>query len=400
MAGNSNKFGETLEYRLATSVVAHIGLSDPTLGLHPGKAKNFICDTLVRPLFLDDLLGHCFYAAAQSADTAAERFFSAVLERPITPVRGVAVTKAHELLTARLALMSGRPAWRGASLSAAAPESCGPTPFDPAVRLLGKRLRDLTAARGAGPFLTLTNGATSPLPAVMTLWEALTLPPVGFVMPQTTAERAAFVFMLTAALENADRHWRELVRAGLVPPNDWLEATSVNTLRKLNRFRLLAGPEPTAESLAAAWMLSPVPGFNSYDELLKSPLWRRSIHQGWRIGAFGVDDPGRATRASIPIEETEERPPPEAHSDEAMGEKFDILLQEGVIDGVEHGLFVGVLAGRTLQQLAKDPAVKARLAASGESIQTYVKKLSDRVADHAATRENGAYVGEESGDDQ
>lgn len=416
MADTSKKYGQTLEYRLATAIVAHIGLSDPGIGLHAGKAKNFICDTLTRPPFVDELLGHCFYANAQSADTAAERFFTAVLERPIALVRNAAAAKTHQLLTLRMALMSGRPAWGDASLpepptepptentsaentSANAPEPSSVVPFDPALRLLGVRLRALTAARGAGP--TATVGATKlPLPSALSVWEALILPPVGLFVPETTAERAKFVFILTVALEGADRHWRELVRAGLVPPNDWLEATSVNTLRKLNRFRVLAGPEPTEGTLAAAWSASPVPGFKNYEEVLESPLWRRSVHQGWRSGAFGVDDPGRAKGAFIPIEEAEERPPPEAHSDDAMREKFDILLQDGVIDDVEHGLFVGVLAGRSLQQLAKDPAVKARLAESGESIETYVKKLGVRVAEHAAARDDGFYTGEESGDDE
>lgn len=314
--------GRTLEYALALRIVTHIGLSDPAIGLDVSRARNFLCDTLTRPPYDHELLGHHLYPHAQSIDSAADSFFSAVFERPIQVVRGEPRTKTHALLTARLACMSGQPAWRGAALTDLPPDDGrkGKTvqPFDPRLRMLQMRLAPLTAARGVGPGLRVGN-LTLPLPAELSVWEAVALPPVAFHVPQSTSDRAQFLFALTAAFENAARPWKELVRAGLVPPGDWLESTKTNTIRALNQFRVLATTPPRA-LMEEAWTRHPVPGVATLDLFLDSPLAKRR-------GAVVIDptrepDPllaaqGAAAAAFFHWAETQAGPPGTAQLDAA-----------------------------------------------------------------------------------
>lgn len=391
----TGKTGETPEYRLAARIVAHIGLSDPALGLSAVAAKAFICDTLTREPDAAALLRHDLYPNAQPVEEAAESYFAAVFERPISPVRGEPATKAHELLTVRLARMSGQRAWRDMALTEK-PVPDAVLLFDPALRLLARRLRALTGERGPGPGLQ-SGDLTLTLPKQLTLWEAVALPPAAFLPPDNTGDRVTFLFVLTAAFENAARHWKELLAAGLVPPGHWLEGTTVNQLRKLNAFRREIEGGASAED---AWAtVGGVPKFDGPRQVMDSDLWRRSLHQGWRVGEFGADDPERTASGFIPTEDGQESAAMNTTPDDRLLDMLEALRLDGVIDDLDAKLFAALVQGRTLRELAGNAPFKERIAAINVSVDDYAKELCNRVTAHLAARAGGENEIEEDGHD-
>ncbi|WP_085552398.1 hypothetical protein [Azospirillum agricola] len=338
---------------------------------------------LGQPPLLDELVGHPLFAGTMPPEQAARAFLESVIHAPVTLTGGDQVSAAHRLLAEIVRLAPGLASPVAPALTDQPPANATVVSLNPVLRMLILRLRPLLAEHGPGPGLTVGAFAL-PLPKLISPWDALSVPPGPLAAPATPADAIRLIDVLTDALESKGRHWKELKDAGLVPPHHWFDTTSANQIKALNKFRRTAeeiaektgGHTNDTKILEAAWEKVKVPRFASPQEVVRSPLWKHAVRQGWRVGTTSAVDTD-----AIPIREADTE---EDMTPELFDERLARLEKDGILDPLDARLLRGLMSGASLGDLAKDKDVKTRLKERDLTIMEYMKDLVAHVHKAAA----------------
>lgn len=372
----------------------------------------FLVDTLAgqrgpqSARYLETLAGHALTEGRISPEQAAQTYFERVIDRPLHLARANLCHKGHELLLALCRRGADR-RWAGARLvrsdavdvsAAPADASAAATPGAPAdFAATAARLAcapcglspgnpaAATRAR-AGPLALESGGARAEVPEELSLWRAMLAAPRP-LRPVAGEAWLEFRNTVIQAFEAANAPYATLLSLGLWPA-DWDGALSAHAARQLSVF-LAALRE--ADGLASlpewrkAWAEKRrVPGYGSADDLWRSPLGARlrsPVRE--RTVALAAPPPEAAEPEARSAE------PPAQDEDGAAEERmlepadFERLLgkcrEGGCIDDLEAWLFIRLRQGESAARLAKNAAVRSRLAERSLTMAAWLDDVGRRV---------------------
>jgi hypothetical protein len=290
------------------------------------------------PRYVEGLVGFWSYPPPNDAEDAADFYFDAVLQRPISARRGEPTTADH---LAELMASHGLRA----------------------------------AAAGKGERST---------------WNALT--GAGGRIRRFKPQEKLFELSnrILKCLDAVNRPYAEVLRLGLCP-KEWLsgdDAVGVNTLKAANAFLKAlkeamggeVGRRPTAEELDLAFAKAPVPGFKTAQEFAAEP-----------IGAALLTRLAGLDQTYLVSYEAHENSPLEAMESEAdeplMGAEeaqpyLAAAVAAGALSAAEGELLKAIMSGRDLMSAMGDNlALRRRLKQEfGGDVAAYVDELSTRTA--------------------
>ncbi|MEQ8965404.1 MAG: hypothetical protein RID91_06240, partial [Azospirillaceae bacterium] len=341
---------------------------------------------LARPQNRQGLLGHGLYSDRMTADEAALRYFEAVLERRLSPVRRETATAAHRFYQA---LCQRHPSDRLAEAEIVECASDGATPLvaDESLRALRRRLEAACAEEAADepgrerPAVALAApaGPALPLPRRMSLWDAIRLAPSPVRSLPPGAPFNRFCSATIKLLESVNRPFAEFVALGLCP-FDWLDAVPVNQARGINRFlKTLRAGAPAAAGddrgrWQAAWDHAPVPGFGGFEAFWRSDI-AAALRQARPPETPGVDHPDNPDEDADPrfLDET------------AFEQHLAALGAAGVVDPVSRRVFRELYDGARLADLAAADWVRAEARRRDQAPETMIRAMAEAALAHART---------------
>ena len=290
------------------------------------------------PRYVEGLVGLWSYPPPNDAEDAADFYFDAVLQRPISARRGEPTTADH--------------------------------------------LAELMAAHG----LRLAGAAAGE----RTTWGALT--GAGGRIRRFKPQEKLFELSnrILKCLDAVNRPYAEVLRLGLCP-KEWLsgdDAVGVNTLKAANAFLKALketmqgefGRRARPEELEAAFAKAPVPGFKTALEFAAEPIGAAllarlaGLDQTYLI-SYDVHETSPLevleTEADAPLMDAEEATP-----------YLAAAVAAGVLSAAEGDLIKAIMAGRDLMSAMGDNlALKRRLKTEfGGDVAAYVDEFSLRLA--------------------
>ena len=290
------------------------------------------------PRYVEGLVGLWSYPPPNEAEDAADFYFDAVLQRPISARRGEPTTADH---LAELMATHG--------------------------------LRSAAAAAGE-----------------RTTWSALTGGGGRIRRFKPQAKLFELSNRILKCLDAVNRPYAEVLRLGLCP-KEWLsgdDAVGVNTLKAANAFlkalketmRGEVGRRASREELDAAFARAPVPGFKSAGEFAVEPIGAALLAR-----LAGLD---QTYLLSYDHHETSALEALESEADEPLMDADEAApylvaaVSAGAISAPEGDLLKAIMAGRELMSAMGDNlALRRRLKNEfGGDVAAYVDELSQRVA--------------------
>ena len=289
--------------------------------------------------YVDGLVGLWAYPPPPDAESAADFYFDAVLDRPI-----------------------------------------GRRPGKPSS---ADNLRAYLARQAAGPAaVTETTDLST--------WKAMTGGPGRIRRFLDKPALFELSNLILKCLDAANRPYAEVLRLGLCP-REWLtgdEEVGVNTLKSANSFlkalrvamKEEVGRRPTAEELETAFAAAPVPGSASGAEFGRTALGTAILTRvaGQDITRFVAFEDVEAVIGAM---ETDDEDVDLIAADEALP-LIDRAVAAGAIEPDERALLAAILNGRPLAEaMRSDLGLRRRLKTRFDGdLSAYVTDLSARVA--------------------
>jgi hypothetical protein len=340
----------------------------------------------------DGLTGLKVLGPGTTPQEAAIQYVDQVLRRRLQLARAEPLHKGHTLFLA-LCQRGCDPAWSAADLvrTLALPVSAPGNP-PPDLAGVADRLARLptdisdgnparTTSLTSGPLYLVVGGTWTLVAEEMSLWDAVTCAPASLKTLEPGAKFNEFCSNMIKALEAANAGYGTLVSLGL-SPRDWQDL-SVNTAKKVSAFLSAArsrasGPSmfgPGDDRLAfweRAWVLRPVPGFNSAVELWESPLGYALRHSQMPV-VIGLED-----ELLVSPEPNE----PMMSGPAAFERMLDRAQREAAITEFDAWFLRKLAAGETIQALATSRETRRALgntSVSKRMIEIYVEDLRNRI---------------------
>ena len=291
-----------------------------------------------RPRYVEGLVGLWSYPPPNEAEDAADFYFDAVLQRPISARRGE------------------------------------PTSAD--------NLAELMAAHGLRSVATAAGARTT--------WGALTGSGGRIRRFKPQAKLFELSNRILKCLDAVNRPYAEVLRLGLCP-KEWLsgdDAVGVNTLKAANAFlkalkeamRGEFGRRATREELEAAFAKAPAPGFKNVLEFAAAPIGAALLAR-----LAGLDQTYLLTyddHEASPLEALESEEDTSLMEADEAAPYLDAAIAAGALSAAEGALIKAIIAGAELAAAMGDNlALRRRLKSDfGGDIGAYVDELAARAA--------------------
>lgn len=359
-----------------------------------------------RTAYRDHVAGFALVAAGRSPEEVAQRYFEAVLERPLSLARNNDVHIAHLFFLA-LCRRGLHPLWMTANLGRSADaivaggEKAQPSDFAEVAGRLARLPSSISAGNPAvmtrekkGPLALRAGAGQAGVAEEMSVWGAIQCCPTQLSTLAKGEQFNQFCSTVIKAIETANAPYGALLALGL-SPFDWGDMITTNTAKKLGAFLAVAraqcgGDPPLWQNLAVwrqVWTQRQVPGFSSAED-----LWESSLGRALRL-------PQVARRIDLDsIEEIESidhlvDAEPVMLDEAGFLERVALARAQGEIDDFEAWLLGEIFKGEVYADLAGAKPVRERCPGGVKELAAFVDELTTRLIDWSERLD-----GQENGD--